>query len=163
MPSKKRSAKFIREYRVSHSLIGNEMSLSIKGISLYITLFIFGHFVPHHQRTWWLRWELGIVTRSYQGNFFLQSETSNSPPLSFRSVYRLFNRLERECIFLIAMNSTTGPISIWSVWQWAMVPMVVDVLINWPWTQSSPDPHQRFSKVCLSPCLPQKVSVFCWL
>ena len=26
--------------------------------------------IPHHQWTWWLRWELGIVTRSYYWSIF---------------------------------------------------------------------------------------------
>ena len=37
------------------------MSLFIEIISLYNSI----ECIPYHWRNWWLRWELGIVTRSY--------------------------------------------------------------------------------------------------
>ena len=36
--------------------------------SLYNTIKFWPFCTPPHKRTWWLRWELGIVTRSYSAN-----------------------------------------------------------------------------------------------
>ena len=43
----------------------NLMSLFIWIISLYNTIHFLPFCTPHHQRTWWFRWELCIITRSY--------------------------------------------------------------------------------------------------
>ena len=60
------SSKFVRGYGVLHSMLRNLMSLFIKkNISLYNHIKFLPFCTPHHYRTWWLRWELGIVTRSY--------------------------------------------------------------------------------------------------
>ena len=59
------SSKCVREYLVLRSLLRNRMSLLKKKISLYNTVKFWPFYTPPHWLTWWLRWELSIVTRSY--------------------------------------------------------------------------------------------------
>ena len=59
------------------------MSLFIKIFSLYNYVKFWLFCTPPHKRTWWLRWELGIVTRSYweKGNW----KVCTTSPLYFNS------------------------------------------------------------------------------
>ena len=57
--------KFVRRYGVLHSMLRNLMSLFIKIFPHIILLIFLPFYSPHHQQPWWLRWELGIVNRSY--------------------------------------------------------------------------------------------------
>ena len=59
------SSKFVRGHGVLHSMLRNLMSLFIKIISLYSPIYFLLFCTQHHQRTWRLRWERGMVTRSY--------------------------------------------------------------------------------------------------
>ena len=67
----------MREYCVPHFLLRNYMSLFIKKIfSLFKTITFWSFCTPHHWRTWWLRWKLGIATRSYWRKYLAHKHVS---------------------------------------------------------------------------------------
>ena len=82
----KLSSKCMRGYDVLHSMLRNLMSLLIK-IFPYITLLFFATLHPTSLANLMVRWELGIVTRSYCGSSKENNQEiiDNPFPMDFRN------------------------------------------------------------------------------
>ena len=91
--------KICEKYRAINSMWRNLTSLFIKVIPYITLLNVWPFCTPNHLRTWWLRWELRIVTRSYC-------------PKSYNHIYHIQLWLLILCLSLQGFKSKTIMISV---------------------------------------------------